>query len=126
MAVVLAATGFFLHLRLASELDHTLAASLRSRTQDIGALVQQSDTGLKDAAHGRGIATGANFAQILDGSGHVFDGTAGLQRRPLLSAVQLQQARRGARTFDLSAGGPETRALRLLAGPGPTPRPKVS
>src|SRR2546421_3694598 len=114
MAVVLAATGFFLHLRLASELDHTLAASLRSRTQDISALVQQSDTGLKDAAHGRGIATGANFAQILDGTGHVFDGTAGLQRRRLLSAAQLQQARRGTRTFEVSASVPMTGPSRLL------------
>jgi signal transduction histidine kinase len=121
MAVVLAATGLFLYLRLRADLDHTLAQGLRTRAEDIAALVQQSDTGLRDATRASGSSQtgqdGADFAQVLDASGTVFDGTTGLQRRPLLSAGQLQQAKRGSSTFDLSSGAPGPRPARLLATP---------
>jgi len=38
MAVVLAATGVFLYLRLGSALDRTIDQSLRARATDVGAL----------------------------------------------------------------------------------------
>ena len=100
MAVVLAATGLFLYLRLQSDLDQTLAQGLRSRAGDVSALVQQSDTGLKDAARSGAGAVGADFAQILDASGRVFDATPGLQSRPVLGAAQLRVAAHGTTTVE--------------------------
>jgi hypothetical protein len=50
MAVVLTATGLFLYLQLRSDLDHAINQGLRSRAGDISVLVQQADTGLRDAA----------------------------------------------------------------------------
>ncbi len=121
MAAVLTATGLFLYLRLGAELDHTLAAGFHSRSRDISALVQQSDTGLRDAAHAPGPSAGGqastDFAQILDGTGHVFDGTSGFQRRALLSPAQLRRAKLGTSTFDLTAGPPAAGPARLLATP---------
>jgi two-component system OmpR family sensor kinase len=114
MALVLAATGLFLYLRLSAQLDHTLAQGLRSRSGDVSALVQQADTGLKDATRTRTEDVDGSPAQILDVSGRVFDATPGLQKRPLLTAVELRQARNGPRFFDRTqASGP----VRLLATP---------
>ena len=114
MALVLAATGLFLYLRLGSQLDHTLAQGLRSRSGDVSALVQQADTGLKDATRTRTGDVGASPAQILDASGRVFDATPGLQRRPLLSTAELREARAGPGFFDRAQpSGP----VRLLATP---------
>ena len=121
MALVLAATGLFLYLRLRAELDHTLNQGLESRSEDISALVQQTDTGLRDAAQAPGGSPtgqdGADFAQILDSRGRVFDATAGLQRRPLLFPSQLQRAKQDANSFDVSAGAPGPQPARLLATP---------
>jgi two-component system OmpR family sensor kinase len=46
MAVVLGATGVFLYVRLAAELDATIDQGLRSRAGDVSALIQQADNGL--------------------------------------------------------------------------------
>jgi two-component system OmpR family sensor kinase len=92
MALLLAATGLFLYLRLGSDLDRTLGHGLRSRAGDVSALVAQSDTGLKEAARGRASAGGADFAQILSMTGRVFDATAGLERRAVLTRALLRRA----------------------------------
>jgi signal transduction histidine kinase len=117
MALVLAATGLFLYLRLQSDLDQTLAQGLRSRAGDVSALVQQSDTGLKDAARSGAGAVGADFAQILDASGRVFDATPGLQSRPVLGAAQLRVAAHGTTTVDLGSVPTRPGPTRLLATP---------
>lgn len=88
IAVVLAATGLFLYLHLRSDLDRAIDTGLRSRTGDVSALVQQADTGLRDAARSRGSRS-AEVAQIVDRRGRVFDATAGLERRALLPAARL-------------------------------------
>jgi signal transduction histidine kinase len=99
MAVLLAGTGLFLYLQLRADLGHTLDQGLRSRAGDVSALVAQADTGLKDAAHSRTGGVGSGFAQILDGRGRVFDATAGLGQRPVLTAAQLRQGSRHQTTF---------------------------
>ena len=114
MAVVLAATGLFLYLSLRGELDRAIAQGLSSRTDDISALVQQSDTGLKDAARSR---AGAGFAQILDRSGRVFDATPGLQRRPLLSIADIRSAMAGPRSFERVRVATVSGPARLRATP---------
>jgi two-component system OmpR family sensor kinase len=117
MAAVLAATGLFLYVSLSSELDHAIAQGLRSRAGDISALVQQSDTGLKDAARSGAAPAGGGFAQILDRSGRVFDATPGLHRNPLLSPSELRAAQAGASSFERARVGAVSGPARLLASP---------
>jgi two-component system OmpR family sensor kinase len=115
VAVVLSATGLFLYLHLRSDLDQAIARGLRSRTGDVSALVQQADTGLRDAARSS-RSPSADLAQILDDRGRVFDATAGLTRRPLLTPERLPRGSHPSmveRTAVPEAGGP----ARLLATP---------
>jgi signal transduction histidine kinase len=113
MAVVLAATGAFVHERLASSLDRALDQTLRSRATDVAALAQQSDSGLKDSRPTPGTRTTA-LAELVDPAGHVLDRTVGLPTAPLLSLRAIAAARTGAvQVADsrLPGGGP----VRLLA-----------
>lgn len=116
MAVVLAATGVFVYLQLRANLDRAIDQGLRSRAGDISALVQQADTGLRDSAGTASSGPAADFAQIIDADGRVFDATAGLTRQPLLNRGELREALRAAtwlKRSSGSSGGP----LRLLATP---------
>lgn len=92
MALVLAAAGFFISHRLAGSLDATLDQGLRARLADVAALVQQSDTGLRDAGPSP-VAGGGSFAQVLGPHGRIVDETQGLRSRPLLVPAQLARAR---------------------------------
>ena len=112
MAVVLAAAGFFLYQHLAASLDRTLAQSLRTRTGDVSALVQQADTGLHDS---RLNAGNTGFAQVLNAGGRIFDQTPTLGRRPLLTPKQLRRARHAPLTIGRALRAGES--VRLLATP---------
>jgi signal transduction histidine kinase len=115
MAVVLTATGLFVHQRLASNLDRALGATLRSRAADVAALAQQSDTGLAEART-PSLAGQPALAQLIDAGGRVLDATPGARGRPLLDAAAVARARSGpvvvART---RAAGDQP--VRLLAVP---------
>src|SRR5581483_2537785 len=65
MAVLLAGLAFLLLHHLAASLDRTLDQGLRARAADVSAIVQQSDTGLREAATSP-VASSKSFAQILD------------------------------------------------------------
>jgi two-component system, OmpR family, sensor kinase len=114
MAVVLAATGLFLYLHLRSDLDRTIDRGLRSRAADVSALVQQADSGLRDAGarHARGAG---DVAQILRADGRIFDASPGLGRSRLLTPPQLGAARHGALSVDRAAS--PVGKIRLLAVP---------
>ncbi|MGZ4271142.1 MAG: HAMP domain-containing sensor histidine kinase [Solirubrobacteraceae bacterium] len=114
MAVVLAATGLFLYLHLRSDIDRTINRGLRSRAADVTALVQQADTGLRDAGATRARGAG-DVAQILRSDGRIFDASPGLGRSRLLTASQLGAAQRGAVSVDRAAAPVGT--MRLLAVP---------
>jgi two-component system OmpR family sensor kinase len=116
MAILLAATGLFVRHRLVANLDNALGASLRSHAADVAALAQQSDTGLTDAKHNNGFGQRPQLAQIIDAAGHVTDATAGIPRRPLLSAQALSQARAGSVVVDRMLVAPG-QPVRLLAVP---------
>jgi two-component system OmpR family sensor kinase len=118
MAVVLAATGLFLSLRFRTELDRTLNQGLRSRAVDVGALVQQSDTGLRDSTGHRLSEPGADFAQILDvRTGAVFDASPGFVGHALLDRAELRAASHRLHwSTRASTPGTEGRT-RLLASP---------
>jgi two-component system OmpR family sensor kinase len=112
MALVLAATGIFLYVRLGSELAHAIDQGLRARAKDVSALAQQPNTGLRDAHDVPGAESG--FAQVIGPRGTIIDGTPGLPARPLLTAGSLATARRQARFFDQTIGAEH---VRLLAQP---------
>jgi signal transduction histidine kinase len=106
MAVVFAATGLFLYLRLGSALDRTIDQGLRARATVVTALAQQADAGLRASNNG--------FAQMIGTQGAIIDWTPGLTRRSLLSASQLSSARQGQRFFVGTLNGEQ---VRLLAVP---------
>ena len=107
MAIVLAATGTFLYLRLASNLDDSIDQGLRARGADVAALVEQADEGLREARTLRGPDEG--FAQVVGPNGGVVDSTAGLANEPLLTRDQLEQARRAGTFFARTIEGEKVR-----------------
>jgi signal transduction histidine kinase len=108
MAVVLAATGAFLYLRLASGLDRTIEQGLRTRAADITALVRQSDTGLREGRTG-GVDSG--LAQVVDARGEIVDATPGVARRLVPTPAQLRGARLHASFFARTLDGEPFRVL---------------
>ena len=112
MAVVLAAVGFLLYNHLGASLDRTLTQSLRARTGDVSALVQQADTGLRDSQ----LKSDSNgFAQVLDSRGRVFDQTQTLDPKPLLTTDLLRRATRA--PLSIGRTHAEGESVRLLATP---------
>lgn len=99
MAVLLAATGAFVHERLASNLDGAINTALRARSADVAALAQQSESGLSEAEDQRASPRGLQFAQLIDDSNRVLDRTRGFSSRPLLSTPDLTSARRGSQVL---------------------------
>jgi signal transduction histidine kinase len=95
MAVVLAATGLYVHQRVESNLDGALNQSLHSQAAAVAALAQQSDTGLTEARLNGVIGPGGQIAQVIDARGRVVDQTPGLPGRPLISPAELAKARSG-------------------------------
>jgi len=117
MALVLTALGGFVYLRFASDLDASLDRNLRTRADDVTALVREADSGLTEAMPTGLRREDESFAQVLDGRGEVVDATPPLGRRPLLDADQLRRTTLGPLTFErydvLEPGDP----VRLLATP---------
>src|SRR4051794_22664933 len=87
MAVVLLATGLFVYLRLASDLDATIDQGLRSRASDVAALVARSGGDLSAPGRPALVEPGEDLAQVLDESGRVVGTTLPLSGVPLLSAA---------------------------------------
>jgi signal transduction histidine kinase len=111
MAIVLAATGLFLYVRLGSALDRTIDQSLQARATDVGALVRQGDS---LGQEGEGIT------QVLDPGGAVLAATPGLEQ-PLLSGSEISRAKRESITIERPIPNSDE-AARLLAAPVDTQR----
>jgi two-component system, OmpR family, sensor kinase len=116
MAVVLAATGLFLYLRVGAALDRTIDQGLRQRASDVGALVRQGDSRL--ATRGEGLV------QVLDPGGSVDDSTPGLAR-PLLDDAEISRATRGRVEIGSRGVAGSDEPARLLAMPVEAPRGRV-
>ena len=116
MAVVLAAAGLFLYLRLEGALDRTIDQSLRGRASDLRALVRQGRPRLP--------AQGERLVQILSPNGFLVASARGLDR-PLLTRAELSRA--GQRSLEVRSravpGSDEP--ARLLATTVRTPRGPV-
>jgi signal transduction histidine kinase len=93
MALVFSALGLFVYLRVEHGLDRSLNQGLRSRAEDVRALVLQADTGLRQAGPSSLVAPGEQFAQILSPRGKVIDATPSLRSLSLLTAAQLRRSR---------------------------------
>ena len=96
IAVVLLATGLFVHGRLASTLDASIANNLRSRAADVAALAQQSEHGLAETeADGSSREGVPALAQLVDARGRVVDRAPGLPATPLFAPAAIVRARSG-------------------------------
>jgi signal transduction histidine kinase len=100
MAIVLGATGVFVYLRFAAELDSTINAGLRSRAGDVAALVKEADSGLGERGRGRLVGRSESFAEVLGASGKVLDSTLSVGNHVLLGPAELRRAERGALFLD--------------------------
>lgn len=112
MTVVLSGTGLFLYFRLGNVLDAAIDQGLRARANDVTALVQQADAGLRQARNLR--QPEGSFAQVIGPQGRVVDATAGLDAGTLLDGRQLRAARLRSRIFSSQFDGEH---VRLLAEP---------
>ena len=109
MALLLTGLGLFIYARFETSLDQSLNQGLRSRSEDVRALVNQADTGLADAGGARLSRTGTGLAQVLTPRGSVLDQTPGIPRMSIL----------GARSLALALQRPvlTTTRIRGVAGP---------
>jgi signal transduction histidine kinase len=89
MAIVLAATGFFLYTRLRQDLAGALDQDLRLRAQDLSALVSDPRTSLGADSSRRLIERGESFAQLIDRRGRVLQATRAVGTHPLLGPGEL-------------------------------------
>jgi two-component system OmpR family sensor kinase len=117
MAVLLAAVGLFLYLRLDATLNTTIDRGLRSRAGDVSALVKQADSGLAQGGRSPLTERGESLAQIVDTRGVVVDASPTLGRRPLLSAAELRRAAAGTIVVEHPSSPIESDRVRLLATP---------
>jgi two-component system OmpR family sensor kinase len=117
MALVLAASGWFLYARLDSHLALALDTALRVRAQDLATLVRQPNASLAEDSGGRFIEQGESFAQLLDPGGGVLDATRPLGSASLLAPVELAAAAREPIYANRSSIPGLNEPSRLLASP---------
>jgi heavy metal sensor kinase len=93
MTLVLGATGIFIYLRFSSELDATINSGLRSRANDVAALIREADSGLREGPQNL-VGRTESFAEVLDAKGVVKDSTLAVGQNVLLTPTELQRALR--------------------------------
>jgi heavy metal sensor kinase len=91
MAVVLGCAGLFVYARVSSNLSAALDQELRSRAQDVSALVRHGGT-LQATGIGL-IERGESFAELIGADGRVVDATPPIGTKPLLTSTELSAAR---------------------------------
>jgi two-component system, OmpR family, sensor kinase len=121
MTVVLCATGVFIYLRFAFELDLTINAALRSRAGEVAALVRNSDASLDKVRQGALVGRAESFAEVIGPAGNVLDSTLSIGNHDLLSPAERREAARGALFLDrgsLPGLKSESRLLAIPVGAG--------
>jgi two-component system OmpR family sensor kinase len=115
MAVVLAAFGTFVYVRLKASLDEQLDDRLQARAAAISTLARGGD--LPNAE--RLLGGDDDFAQVLATEGSVVAGAPGLESTPLLSPAERSRARTSTlvteRDVDRGDGAEESRLLAVPA-----------
>ena len=115
MALVLAASGLFLYVRVGAALDRTIHLGLAGRADDIAALVREPGPGLAQAQGRPLVERDESFAQVLAPNGAVLDSTPGLSERQLLTGEELARATQGTVMVDRPPFPGADDPLRLLA-----------
>jgi two-component system OmpR family sensor kinase len=116
MALVLGATGVFVYLRFAHELDGTLNAGLRSRAKDVSVLLRDTDFGIGDRHHGD-LVDPESVAEVLDINGAALDATPAIGGRVLLNPAELHRAAHEPVLVDRGPLPGLKESSRLLAAP---------
>ena len=114
MAVVLLLAGWLVYARLSTNLNNALDEQLRSRGQDVSALVRRE--GSLRSTHGTLIERGETFAELLNMSGSVVDSTSPVGRKALLPP-ELARALRGPVFINRSSVPGLDEPARMLALP---------
>jgi two-component system OmpR family sensor kinase len=117
MALVLAATGWFLYMRVDSHLAAALDRQLRVRTHDLGAIVREQGPSVVAASGPPSVEKGENYAQVIDGRGNVVGATPPLGTRPLLGPAELRSARTESFFADRSSVPGLDEPSRMLVSP---------
>ena len=115
MAVVLAGAAWLLYAGLASDLQSGIDQSLRSRAQDVGALVRHGGS-LRSTATPL-IESGESFAELVSPQGRVLDASPSLKGARLLDPAELRRARREPIWLNRSSVPGLDEPARLLAVP---------
>jgi two-component system, OmpR family, sensor kinase len=91
MAVILAAVGSFVYVRLGPQIDESIDDGLRSRAADLTALVRASGE-LGGTGDNSLISGEDSFAQVLTTDGQIVETTPQLRQSPVLSSAEAQRA----------------------------------
>jgi two-component system OmpR family sensor kinase len=116
IAVVLAGTGFFVYLQFQHEVGNTIDAGLRSRADELAAVVRQEASSPTAGDH-RLVGRTDSFAEVLDPSGTVVDSSPTIGGEDLLDAGQLKAATAGPVFIDRGPLPGLDEGSRLLAVP---------
>ncbi|MGI8440679.1 MAG: sensor histidine kinase [Thermoleophilaceae bacterium] len=114
MTLVLGATGAFLYLRFASELDAALDARLSAEIASISLVVREGSEDLADPRESPLTERGESYAQILSAAGQPLDATPRVREAQLLSPAEVGRAlRRGVLEVDRPEGAGVDESLRV-------------
>ena len=122
VAVVLAGTGFFVYLQFRNDVDTAVDSGLRSRADELSAVVRQEATSL--SAHEQHLVGKADsFAEVLSPHGAVLDSSQAIGAVNLLEPDQLRAAATAPIFVDRSGlpGTDGEGGVRLLAAPVQAP-----
>ena len=115
MMVLLAAMGVFVYQRQESNLDEIVNTSLRSRSDDVAALVRSSATSRSVVGGTQLVESDEGFIQILTLNGRLLDGTTE-DRTPALRPEEARQSAREPLLLERHVAGVDGPA-RILARP---------
>ncbi len=119
MAVLIAAAGVFLYLRLEGQLNESIDDGLRSRASDLASLARQDPGSLAGSEDDALIEPDESLAQVLTRDGRVVDSSPQLDDRAVLSQAELAAVGTEG-SFSDTSGIPEIEEggeVRLLAAP---------
>jgi signal transduction histidine kinase len=116
IAVVLAATGFFVYSQFEHEAKTTVDSGLRSRAGELSAVLRQTGSGVADGPlHLVGASGG--FSEVLEPNGEVIASSPGIGTVNLLEPDQFKAANSGPVYLDRGPLPSTQAGVRLLAMP---------
>jgi signal transduction histidine kinase len=121
--VVLAGTGFFVYLQFQNDVHTTVDAGLRSRADELSAVVRHEGSSLAGSKQHL-VGKTDSFAEVLDPAGRVVDSSQVIGGTDLLEPEQLRAAAAAPTFVDRGALPGSDGGVRLLAVPVRAPAGK--